>query len=585
MRKYITNADLDLVRQRILDIKIKFEILDDNQKVQNTLFADVIDGSFEIGTNSNIRRHCQLTLLPDSSKGISLDPDSYFWLNKSIRVYIGIKNIRNENYLWYCQGTFCFKNTDLTYDAITNALYLSCEDFMVKLDGTKNGTLGTLQTVIPSYVEDPETGEPVKHSIVREAIVSVLENAAGINKHMVDDVGTYMAIPQYNDDWENYRKNNPLWNTIPYDLSFTAGCSIFSILEALRDLYPNYEMFFDADGVFVCQIIPSCFEDDLTLDNEYIQKILISEDVSIDMTTVRNVCEVWGNVLETDYFSEECTYTHNIYQCNIEAIEKYEYKKRLSVTIPANNKGECYLRVNSLDKIPIYDSSSGTYLPADQLQAGETYVFRFDWITTDRKKKTIAYFLGQWQPHALDVLVDGTVSHEQYKTSAGLVVSRYSEEYFKDVYQCDNVSLTVIPDSPFTVQKIGEIPDVKIGGEYDKIYSDSEARDMAIYENWRNCRLKDTITITTKLIPFLDVNVKCSYRRSDQKITHQYIIKSLSHNIGSGTSTWTIMRFYPLYSKLEKEAGTHKTLSEYDHRILGQYTHKQLQQLRGRKYY
>ena len=78
-------------------------------------------------------------------------------------------------------------------------------------------------------------------------------------------------------------------------------------------------MFFDIhDNTFVCQMIPSCYDDDLFIDNDFIQKVLISEDMSVDMTTVRNVCEVWGEVFETDFFTETCTYSNNIFSCNVD---------------------------------------------------------------------------------------------------------------------------------------------------------------------------------------------------------------------------------------------------------------------------
>ena len=72
-------------------------------------------------------------------------------------------------------------------------------------------------------------------------------------------------------------------------------------------MYPNYEMFFDMEqNTFVCQLKPMCYEDDLYLDDSFLQKVLISENTSVDMTTVRNICEIWGKVIETDFSSEEC---------------------------------------------------------------------------------------------------------------------------------------------------------------------------------------------------------------------------------------------------------------------------------------
>lgn len=107
----------------------------------------------------------------------------------------------------------------------------------------------------------------------------------------------------------------------------------------------------------------------------------------------------------------------------------------------------------------------------------------------------------------------------------------------------------IIPDSPFTVQKLGEILDVKYGGEYDNITSDSLALSRAKWENWKNCRLTDSITLTTNLVPFYDVNIKLLYQNSNANTPGQYIIKSVSHDFDSGTSTLSLMKFYPLYNK------------------------------------
>lgn len=123
---------------------------------------------------------------------------------------------------------------------------------------------------------------------------------------------------------------------------------------------------------------------------------------------------------------------------------------------------------------------------------------------------------------------------------------------------------------------MGEIPDVKVSGEFENITSNDLAADRAKWENWKNCRLTDNITITTLLMPFLDVNKKVSYKRSDSDREHQYIISSVSHDFASFTTTITMYRFYPLYEMLLKERGTHKVLSGYSHGVLSKYTHEEL---------
>ncbi|MCM1234075.1 MAG: DUF5048 domain-containing protein, partial [Ruminococcus flavefaciens] len=141
--------------------------------------------------------------------------------------------------------------------------------------------------------------------------------------------------------------------------------------------------------------------------------------------------------------------------------------------------------------------------------------------------------------------------------------------------------MTIVANSPFTVEKLGEIPDVKVSGEFENITYDDLAADRAKWENWKNCRLTDNITITTILLPFLDVNKKVSYKRSDSDIEYQYIITSVSHDFANFTTTITMYRFYPLYEMLIKEKGTHKALSNYSHGVLSKYTHDQLTTIIG----
>ena len=107
--------------------------------------------------------------------------------------------------------------------------------------------------------------------------------------------------------------------------------------------------------------------------------------------------------------------------------------------------------------------------------------------------------------------------------------------------------MTIIPDSPFTVQKIGERIDVKSSGEFQNITSDDLALERAQYENWKNSRLTDTIDLTTKLMPFVVPYTKIDYKRSGDSVRNDYIIKSVSHDLDNGTTTINMYTFYPLY--------------------------------------
>ncbi len=80
--------------------------------------------------------------------------------------------------------------------------------------------------------------------------------------------------------------------------------------------------------------------------------------------------------------------------------------------------------------------------------------------------------------------------------------------------------------------------------------TDDLALAQSNYNNYVSTRLTDNITITTLLVPFLDVNVKVSYKPYNSEEENQYIIDTISHNFESGTSQITMHRFYPLYSWL-----------------------------------
>ena len=580
MSYIITQEDLILVLSQSTSPKLdlKVEVLDQNGKVIGTING-VVSGSMSINGQSDIRRTANVVVQPTLVEHLKLTEDSLLWLNKDIRLSVGLWNCRSKKYKYYPLGCYVYTDTSGTYDTTTNSLTINCSDFMKKLDGTKNGQLGALIISYPAYKENEETGEVIEYNIIRNAVIETLEKLARITNHRIDDIGEFYAMPEYNDDWQKYREENAdTWNTIPFDHEFSAGCSVLSILTTFRDLYPNYEMFFDMDtNTFICQMVPSCYEDDIFLDNSFIQRVLISENTSVDMTTVRNICEVWGKTIDVDFYSEECTYENNTYSSTIAGYEEGYYNgDSIGLKIPTANQENAQININGFGAIGIYNEANDEPIKANVLKPNNVYAFKIKKKRVDKQDIIRAYYLGQWQVHAINVLTSGKKSGKFVTSSGGEEYELYSKEYFQKFYNCERVDFTIIANSPFTIEKLGEIPDIKVSGEFENITSDDLAADRAKWENWKNCRLTDNITITTALLPFLDVNKKVSYKRSDSDREHQYIISSISHDFEGFTSTITMYRFYPLYDMLLKEAGTHKVLNEFSHGVLSKYTHDEL---------
>ncbi len=581
MSDIITQEDMLIVLQQSAapTLKLKIEVLDSNQKIIGSLECSLQNGSMSINSESDVRRTANFTIQPTLKDKIRLTENSLLWLNKDIKISMGLYNPRTKQYKYYPLGYYVYTDTSGTYDATNDNLTINCADFMKKLDGTKNGQLGSLIISYPAYKENEETGEVIEYNIIRNAVIETLEKLARITNHRIDDIGEYKAMPDYNDAWEEYRKENETtWNTIPFDQEFSAGCSVLSILTTFRDLYPNYEMFFDMEAnTFICQLKPMCYEDDIFLDNSFLQRVLISENTSVDMTTVRNICEVWGQVIDVDFYSEECSYENNIYSSTIAGYEKGYYNgDAIGLKIPVTNQANAQININGFGAIGIYNEATEEPIKANEMKPNNAYAFKIKKKRVDGQNITKAYLLGQWQVHAINVLTNGKKSGKSVTSSDGEEYELYSKEYFQKIYNCERVDMTIIANSPFTVEKLGEIADIKTGSDYDNITSDDLAADRAKWENWKNCRLTDNITITTALLPFLDVNKKVSYKRSDSDVEHQYIISSISHNFSGYTTTITMYRFYPLYETLLKEKGTHKVLSEFSHGVLSKYTHEEL---------
>lgn len=559
----INDRDLKIVKFQ-KDIRLKIDVYDElTDDHLETLECGVISGSPTISAESDIRRQCSLEVTPIRNKRLKLESGSIIWMNRKIKLHIGLYDIHYRKWVYYPAGIYYFTNYGATFDATTNSISLSLADKWITLDGSKNGSVGGAENIVFSaYEEDEVTGEVIKYNYIRDQIMTTLLQLGKLKESEIelDEFGEYKGLSaEYNPNYLQYREESKVqvkdgsyqetWNAVPYTIEHNCGVSVATILTTFRDLYPNNEMYFDENGIFRGGLIPSNYESDIILDHNFFDRIYVSENTTVDLTEVKNVCEVWGKVIETDFYTEDCTYTNNCYVCNVEAYEeKYYNGDKIAVKISSVNESASTININGFGAISIIDENTEEPITENLMEADQVYVFKIKKKHVNGEDIIRAYLLGQYQPHAVDVLTNGTIPTEDYTAQDGTVVKKYSKEYFQKIYNCKTVNLTVVKDSPFSIEELGLLlSPPKIGGEFDNITSDSLAQARAIYENWKTSRLTDSITVTTKLVPFADVNIKVSYRRDDTGEINQYIVKNISHDLSGGTTTWSLMRFYPLY--------------------------------------
>ena len=551
-----TQDDVMLVlRQSAISprMKIKIEVLNDADMTTAGTIWGTVGGSFSIDGSSDVRRSGSIEIHPTLVENIKIQEGELIWLDKDLHIYVGLYDFLNEEYRYWSMGYYVYTDASIEYNATSNSISLNIADFWKKIDGTKNGQLGALTVEIPAY-EENDDGSVASYNTIRDVIISTLENMAGITDYLIDEIGTKLGLEYYNDDYETYRENNEDWNAVPYDLEFSAGCSVADILVELRDLYSQWEMFFEPESnIFTCQMIPNGDDDDAVITNDFFQRVLISESTDIDMTTVRNVCEVWGQVIETDFYSEDVTYSDGVYSADVTSYvaeddddPSYTSGDTVALKVPSANDENSCINLCELGAIPIRYQSDDSAVEAGAFEADTVYCFKIRKIKEDDEYIYVAYYLGQWQAHAVNVLTDGSTSDET-TTVYGTECTLYSEEYFYALTGAERIDFMVVEDSPFTVQKLGVILDVKTGDEYDNITSNDLAAERAEWENWKNARMTDTISIQTIFVPFYDVNQKVTYQPINEDAPCEYMIQSVSHDLDGYTSTLSMYRYYPYY--------------------------------------
>lgn len=147
-----TTNDIRLITQKDQTRKIKIELLDFKTNVViGELTGGITNDNFNISTGDNYRRTYSLDMIVSDSS-FALSEDSQIWLDKMIKVYVGIIDIRTKSYVWYLQGTYAFSKTSYSYDESSKALSIDCVDLMAYLDGTLGGTIyGAIQTKIERF--------------------------------------------------------------------------------------------------------------------------------------------------------------------------------------------------------------------------------------------------------------------------------------------------------------------------------------------------------------------------------------------------------------------------------------------------
>lgn len=464
----IINQDLYTVtKQKNRNRQIKINLLNYSYQTVDEITGSVVSGTISVDANNDQRRSCSITLIVNNKDDFEIKTGGKIWLDKYIQIFVSEFNILTQEWQWVNLGIYIINTPTWAYDASTNALSFEGLDLMAKLTGVRNGYISDLPTIIP------------QGSNVRNAIISIL-NLVGVNKYIVEE------LPY----------------ELPYEIKVDVGDTVYNLLTQLRDIDATKEIFFDVNGVFKYQTIPSGHDESSLIDDDIWDRVTLKESIVTDFESVKNVIRVFGKSLDPTYFPSAVTQSNNVYDLTI-ADYPTEFTDDTSFTVGwvAQTKVENpQIKVNSNAPIPLVNEDGSVAI----LDRDNQY-----YVTRYQKGKFI--YLGYQQ-------IYGEAKDEN-------------------------------PDSPFYIKStIGEIAIPLQGGEYDNIYTNDLAKQRAKYELFLRTRMNDGINLTTVPIWWLDVNIVVSYTIKNTTVPKQYIIKSFSADLQeTGVQNISMISYYPQY--------------------------------------
>ena len=500
-----TENDIKLLREHNKKVRMTVKLLDSvtYQEVDN-ITGNIVALSYDKAYDSDIRATCSVTLSVYDKSQINTDFEKT-WNKQMVELFCGIYDRKNKQYVDYSLGRMLMQSGSTQYDATTQEITLSLVDLMASMTEERGSQIGS-----STYI--PATEEGIN---IRTLLINIIQNFAVYKRY---------EICEFDD-------------TLPYDLEFESGIYPIEMLRKVLDLFPYYEMFYDNNGIFTVQKIPTKIDEPVDISNDIIDDLIISEGRDNDFSEIKNTTEIWGRELECDYVSSSCLLSGSVYNVEVDStLVVLEDGSTYSVVPDSDSVENQEMNINNLGQYSIYsETGAGEYIQiaAGSMVAGRAY--------------SIRYFQQRY------ILV-GELQIRCIVQEINAMPTNAAKQYYKEENNCDNVEWVVNPDNPYacsleptTGRIIGEIKQVLDDGEYADIYSTELAYERARYENWLKCRLQDKVTIKMVLIPWMDINQKIQFTSHISGELATWIVQSISYNFEEWTMDVTASRFYPYY--------------------------------------
>lgn len=564
---YITEQQYSIVKQPYRELYCKVNLLNYQFQVVDDISGVVLSDTWTISATSDIRRTGTLVILPDNDEAYKIQAGSKIFLDKYVQIYIGIKDEITDEIVYNNMGIYLINNPTHTFDSTNNSITLQLVDLMAKLTGLRNGNLA-------GYEYQLKEGQDVK-----EIIVAVLAEV-GFNNYNIEI------------DEEDYQ-------TIQFDMSVDGTATLYDILKTINEnQYINYQMYFDVDGIFHFNHIPSGKDAPVMVDDDIWRYAYISHEVTTNYEDLKNDIVVLGKTHTASKYSSDCALNNHTFTMSSASVKREKNHIKLAFTTPANmtptvDGEQYYLNLNNYGSYPLRTTlgslhfkmlpntyyvvrlqnfgreslsligaqNTTTYtlkkaLPLDDM--GVTASDIVGWYVSALAKslneaRTENAKIVSYNEQNLTITLSKSINTD--KAWTGRLCYMYNPNTTKTYWQFmgENQPRAEIkdenPSSPFYVNgSVGDIRIVLSGGDYDNISTNELAMERAQWELYTRCRLNDNLSLTCLPIYWLDVNWLVNITLPTENEAKPFIIKEISISSGTtATQSVTLVSYYDFY--------------------------------------
>lgn len=237
---------------------IKLEILNDKDIKVDEIQGVAEDGTVNIDAMAVMRRTCDLKII--FNEEFIPNESSPIWLNKRFRLLIGLEDIITNEIIYFNFGIFVISNPIIDIQISGEFISIKGYDKSCLLDGTISGELET-KTIINEDIP------------IHEAIKSTAQTLGGETRLLID----------------NHEHNTP------YKIEKDFGSTTWEVLDELRSLYMNWELYYDIDGYLRFNKIKNKLND-MVIYDFLDDSLLTAKQIEINFQNIKNYFRVYGRL-------------------------------------------------------------------------------------------------------------------------------------------------------------------------------------------------------------------------------------------------------------------------------------------------